>query len=155
MTYEEVINGHMYFPMINGADEGNIVLPFLYLLLAITRQNWIEHEIFGIISLGKIIGLGLICFGFFCTYTTVQHIKKDNPDYVKYIPIDLSMFFGLILYPLIYIIFRNQFYEANFWIIFVSYSLLFASMTMDLQIQIITLQGFSMNIPNLIFLFLA
>ena len=95
MTYEEYKVGEMHFPPINGTDEGNFVISVMGVILGITGQDFLLIEISSSwgLTIGKLIGLGLVFGGFSTIYNLFLHTyqKKGFKEMLK-IPIDTFLF---------------------------------------------------------------
>ena len=139
MTYEEYKLGELHFPIVNATDEGNIILSSFAILCGFIGQNWINYNIFGNFNISKIIGLISIGGGISCVYNLFNHTykKKGMKETLKII-LDWFYFYMVMALPIIYVIYFINFYELYKWSILGCMCLLFARVTMDLQIRIVT-----------------
>lgn len=139
MTYEEYKLGELHFPIVNATDEGNIAFCFIAVLCGFVGQKWINFRIFGNFTLGNFFGLFCVFGGFTCVYNLCNHtLKKKGLREVIKIFLDWIYFYLVLLFPIIYVLFFNSFFVLYKWIIFSCMCLLFARVTMDLQIRIVT-----------------
>ena len=149
MTYEEYKLGEMHFPKINGTDEGNFFIFILGIILGIIGQDSMEYiinEKYNI-TIGKLIGLGVIIGGISCIFNLYLHTYQ-NKGY-KELPkifLDNIPFYNVIIIPLIFISYYLEFYKDNKWIILTNISLLFARITIDIHIKILTSDILTCNI---------
>ena len=153
MTYEEYKLGEMHFPKINGTDEGNFFIFLLGIILGIVGQDYMIYIVIDTynITFGKLIGFGVIIGGVSCIFNLYLHTYQNLG--LKELPkifLDNIPFYNVIIIPLIFISYHLEFYKNNKWIILSNISLLFARLTIDIQIKILTNDKFSCNI---IFLF--
>ena len=139
MTYEEYIIGELHFPVINATDEGNLVVSLFGFFCGIFGQNWLKTKIYFHISFSKIIGIISLLGGISCVYNLFLHTYKQKSlvDCFK-IFLDWIYFYIVLVFPIIVFIFRKRFYINYKGIIFICMCLLFARITMDLQIRIVT-----------------
>lgn len=160
MTLEEYKVGEMHFPMINGTDEGNFFIFLLGIILCLTGQDWLEfviNENYNI-TIGKLMGLGVTLGGISCLFNIFLHTyqKKGSKKMMK-IFLDMLPFYGVIIIPLVYIGIQLDFYKDNKSLVLGNICLLFARITMDIQIKILTEQPLSCNImfnfTNISFIF--
>ena len=80
MTYEEYKLGEMHFPKINGTDEGNFFIFILGIILGIIGQDSMEYiinEKYNI-TIGKLIGLGVIIGGISCIFNLYLHTYQNK-----------------------------------------------------------------------------
>ena len=160
MTYEDYKLGEMYFPPINGADEGNFAVFLIGVGCGIFGQDWIEMIPFtkySNLSLGKIIG-GIIAIGGLSAWFNLYlHTfkKKGCFENIKNF-FDNMSFYSCIFVPIFFIYYREVFYENTKWIVLINACLLFARVTLDIQIKIATMDSFKCNFmfffSNLIFI---
>ena len=149
MTFEEYKLGEMHFPPINGTDEGNFFIFLLGIFLGIFGQDsmtYIISEKYNI-TLGKLMGLGVIIGGFSCVFNLYLHTYKIKgcKETLKIIIENIS-FYGVIIIPILFIKYHLDFYKDNKWIIITNICLLFARITIDIQIKILTSDILTCNI---------
>ena len=160
MTYEDYKLGEMYFPPINGADEGNFAVVLIGIGSGIFGQDWAKFVIFSNkfpnLTIGRIIG-GVIALGgllawfnlYFHTYK-----RKECLENVKNF-FDNMSFYSCIIVPIIYIYYKKIFYENSKWLVISNACLIFARVTLDIQIKIATMDSVKCNFmfifSNLIF----
>ena len=160
MTLEEYKLGEMHFPAINGTDEGNFFIFLIGIVLGITGQNWLEFVINekNNITIGKLMGLGVTLGGVSCVFNIFLHTfqQKGFKNMMK-IFLDVLPFYGVIIIPLVYIGLQLDFYKDNKMYVLTNICLLFARITIDIQIKILTMQSLSCNImfnfTNISFIF--
>ena len=149
MTYEEYKLGEMHFPKINGTDEGNFFIFLLGIILGFIGQDWMEYiinEKYNI-TIGKLMGLGVVLGGISCVFNLYLHIYKNKG--AKELPkifLDNIPFYGVVIIPLMFISLHLEFYKDNKWIILSNICLLFARITIDIQIKILTTEVLTCNI---------
>ena len=149
MTYEEYKLGEMHFPKINGTDEGNFLVFLIGVLLSIIGQDLMEfclYEKYNF-TIGKLIGFVIVIGGISCIFNLYLHTyqKKGIKELPK-IFLDNIPFYAIIIVPLIYISYHFEFYKDNKWIILSNISLLFARITIDIQVKILTNDILTCNI---------
>ena len=149
MTFEEYKLGEMHFPIINGTDEGNFSIFLLGICLGIFGQDSMEYvlnENYNI-TVGKLIGLLVILGGFSCVFNLYLHTYQRNGcKEASKIIIENLPFYGVVLIPLLYITFYLEFYKDNKWIIIGNICLLFARITIDIQVKTLTADLLKCNI---------
>ena len=149
MTYEDYKIGEMYFPPINGADEGNFVVFLIGIGCGFFGQDWLNFIIFpkfSTLTLGKIIGGIITLGGLMAWFNLYLHTfkKKGCLENVKNF-FDNMSFYCCIFVPIIYIYYKNTFYINSKWILIVNSCLIFARVTIDIQIKIATMDSFKCN----------
>ena len=149
MTYEEYKLGEMHFPKINGTDEGNFFIFLLGIILGIIGQEYMEYIINDKynITIGKLIGFGVILGGISCIFNLYLHTYQNKG--IKELPkifLDNISFYNIIIIPLLFISYNLEFYLENKWILLFNISLLFARITIDIQIKILTNDILTCNI---------
>ena len=158
MTYEDYKIGEMYFPMINGADEGNFVVALIGLFCGIFGQGWILFvpiSKFGSLTMGKIFALVIIISSFGTIFNLYYHTyqKKDCKENIRNF-FDIFAFYGVLFIPIIYAYVREEFWLNSKWVVILNTCFLFARLTIDLQIKTVTMDIFKCNVmfilPNLI-----
>ena len=149
MTYEEYKLGEMHFPPINGTDEGNFFIFLLGVFLSIVGHDPITYVISAkfSITVGKLIALFVVLGGFSTVFNLYMHTykKKGAKETAKNF-LDNIPFYGVVIIPLLYIKFHLEFYQNYKWIILVNACLIFARVTIDTQIKILTNDELSCNI---------
>ena len=149
MTFEEYKLGEMHFPPINGTDEGNFFIFLLGIFLGIFGQDSMEYIINKKynITLGKLIGFGVIIGGFSCVFNLYLHTYKNKGcKEASKIIIENMSFYGVVIIPILFIKYHLDFYKDNKWIIITNICLLFARITIDIQIKILTSDILTCNI---------
>ena len=159
MTYEEYKIGEMHFPPINGTDEGNFFIFLLGVFLSLAGQdymNYIVSEKYNL-TVGKLIGLFVLLGGFSCVFNLYLHTykKKGAKELIKNF-LDGLPFYAVVIVPILYIKFHLEFYLENKWVVLTNACLLFARLTIDIQIKILTTDVLTCNImtifTNLVFI---
>jgi ethanolaminephosphotransferase len=162
MTYEDYKLGEMHFPAVNGVDEGNFSIFVLGVLCGIYSQDWLKRPInlffFKLNLTYSNLGSLVIFFGgLFAWFNLYYHTfnKKGCLENFKTF-FDNMSFYSCIFVPYFYIYEKKIFYQLSKWILFLNTSLIFARVTMDLQIKIATMDSFKCNImfvfSNLIYI---
>ena len=160
MTYEDYKLGEMYFPIINGTDEGNLVIFILGVCCGIFGQDFLFHPIISkySITLDKIIEIGIVLGGFSCMFNLYLHTyKKKGFKELMIIFLDNVPFYSVLIIPIYYIIFKTDFYINYKWLIIANSCLIFARITLDIQIKILTMDTIGCNymvfFSNIIYIF--
>jgi ethanolaminephosphotransferase len=149
MTFEDYKIGEMVFPMINGADEGNFVVFIIGVLCGIFGQGWILYvpiSRFESLTIGKIFALVIVIGSFgtiFNLYYNTYKKKNCNENFRNFM--DNLAFYNVLLIPIIYSYTREEFWLNFKWIVILNTSLLFARVTLDVQIKIATMDTFRCN----------
>jgi len=91
---------------------------------------------------GKLLALGVAIGGLSCVFNLYIHTyqQKGCKEATKII-LDSLPFYGVIFLPLLYIQWYLEFYKDNKWIILGNIYLLFARITIDIQVKILTQDG--------------
>ena len=149
MTYEDYKIGEMYFPPINGADEGNFAVFLIGVACGIFGQNFLKISFiqnYPKLTLGKIIG-GVIAFaGFTCVINLYIHTYKKKGCFENFRNFyDNMSFYSCIFIPLIYVYYKKEFYYNSKWILIINACLIFARITLDIQIKMATIDTFKCN----------
>jgi len=149
MTYENYKIGEMYFPPINGADEGNFSVFLIGVACGIFGQNFLKISFiqnYPKLTLGKIIG-GVIAFGGFTSVINLYiHTYKKKGCFGNFRNFyDNMSFYSCIVIPLIYIYYKKEFYYKSKWILIINACLIFARVTLDIQIKMATIDTFKCN----------
>ena len=149
MTYEEYKIGEMHFPAINGTDEGNFFVFLLGVFLAFAGQDCMAYVISEkyAFTVGKLIGIIVLLGGLSCVFNLYLHTyqKKGAKEMIKNF-LDGIPFYSVIIVPMLFIKFHLEFYMENKWIILVNACLIFARVTIDIQIKILTADNLTCNI---------
>ena len=149
MTYEDYKLGEMYFPPINGADEGNFAVFLIGVGCGIFGQDWILYVLFPKypnLTIGKIIGGIIFAGGALAWLNLYIHTfkKKGCLENIKNF-FDNMSFYGCIFVPLVYIYWKTDFYLSKKWMVIANCCLIFARVTLDTQIKIATMDSFKCN----------
>ena len=148
MTYEEYKLGAMTFPPINGADEGNAFIFLLGVFLSIVGQDPMTYPIsfFFSITFGQLIGFVVLLGGFSCVFNLYLHTykKKGYKEALKNF-LDNIPFYAVVIVPTLFIEYNLEFYINHKWIILCNACLIFARITLDIQIKILTLDTLACN----------
>ena len=139
MTYEEYIIGELHFPVINATDEGNLAVSLFGICCGIFGQNWLSYKINYWINVGDLIGILSFFGGVSCVYNLIIHTyqRKSLVDCFKII-FDWFYFYFVMIFPIFFIVLKKNFFINNKGIVLICMCLLFARITMDLQIRIVT-----------------
>lgn len=150
MTFEDYKIGEMVFPMINGSDEGNFAIFIIGVLCGIFGQGWILYvpiSKFEYLTIGKIfalvIDIGALGTIFNLYYNTYK--KRGCKENLRNF-LDNLAFYNVLLIPIIYSYTREEFWLNFKWIVILNTTLLFARVTLDVQIKIATMDTFRCNI---------
>ena len=150
MTYEDYKIGEMAYPMINGVDEGNFAVFIIGVICGFFGQDWVLYtpiEKYDFITIGRIFSSVIIIGSFFTIYNLYIHTyqKKDCTECIKNF-FDCMSFYNCLIIPVIYIYYKNDFWLNYKWIVIINSCLLFARITLDIQIKIATMDVFKCNI---------
>ena len=153
MTFEEYKLEEVHFPPINGSDEGNFFIFLLGVFLSYFGQDYMLRKVYEDYSMtvGQLIGIGVVIGGCLCTFFLYLYTydKKGGWDMAK-IALDNIPFYSSIFVPLLYIAFNLDFYKENNWIVLLNASLIFARVTIDMQIKILTMEFLTCNVMFMI-----
>ena len=149
MTYEDYKIGEMAFPMINGVDEGNFSVFVIGVCCGIFGQDWILYSPFSkfeSLTIGKIFALVIVVGGFSTIFNLYLHTfqKRGCSENVKNF-FDSLGFYNSLLIPIFYAYYKENFWLYAKWIVILNASLLFARITIDIQIKIATMDSFKCN----------
>lgn len=140
MTYEELKIGELHFAIINAADEGNILLSSFAMLCGFIGNAWLGTILFRTVTLGGIFGLIAVIGGFSCMYTTLRNIyRKEGMKGIMWLCVDWATFYMVLFFPMICVVFCEGFYVAYKGFIIMVVCCLFARITMNMQITIVTM----------------
>ena len=149
MTYEDYKIGEMYFPAINGADEGNFGIFLLGFIDGIIGQNWVNVIIYEKlnITIGQYIGIIICIGGIFSIFNLYLHTyqKKNLQEMFKNF-LDNMTFYCVVIVPIIYIYYKSDFYRNYMWIILINSCLIFARVTIDTEIKTVTIDVLGCNL---------
>ena len=160
MTFEDYKIGEMYFPPINGADEGNFAIFLIGVACGILGQNFLKVSFisnYPRVTVGRIIA-GIIAFGGFTAVINLNihtYKKKGCLENIRNFYDNMS-FYSCIAVPLFYIYYKKEFYYNTKWILIVNACLIFARVTLDIQIKMATIDTYKCNFmfffSNIIFI---
>ena len=160
MTYEEYKIGEMHFPQINGTDEGNFSIFLLGIYCSIFGQNNMKYIVNddNSITVTHIISVGVVLGGLSTVLNLFLYIyQKKGLKEASKIFLDITPLYAVIFVPLLFILFHIEFYKDHKWIILANACLIFARITLDIQIKIITLDILTYNFmyifSNIAFIF--
>ena len=172
MTYENYKIGEIYFPPINWVDEGNFAMFIIGLSCGIVGQDWLHNSLYSLnfgrdtilsklsfynLPFGNMIGkiitiIGIITWSILYLHT---YQKKGCIENIKTFFDNIS-FYSCIFVPVIYVYCKEIFYFLSKWILIINSCLIFARITLDLQIKIITMDAYKCNFifvfSNIIFI---
>ena len=148
-TYENYKIGEIYFPAINSADEGNFAVFILGVLNGIIGQGWLSIILNWKwnISVGQFIGIIISIGGFLSIFILYFHTynKKGILEMFKNF-LDNMNFYAVVIIPIMYIIYINEFNRNYKWIILINSCLIFARVTIDIEIKITTMDELKCNL---------
>ena len=149
MTYEEYKLGSMHFPKINGADEGNFFVFLLGIFLSIFSQDYMTYVIYEkySITVGKLISLIIVLGGLSCVFSLYLHTfqKKGCKETAKNF-LDNIPFYVVLIVPPLFIEFHLDFYKNYKWLVICNACLIFARVTLDMQVKILTMDTLKCNV---------
>ena len=148
-TYEDYKIGEMYFPAINGADEGNFGVFVLGVVNGVIGQSWLSIVLNWKwnISVGQFIGILICVGGFFSVINLYVHTyKKKGVQEICKNFLDNMTFYAVVIVPILYIYYQSEFYRNNKWIILINSCLIFARVTIDTEIKSVTIDEFKCNL---------
>jgi len=160
MTYEDYKLGEMHFPPINGTDEGNFFVFLFGVACGLFGQDFVRYIVIEkySITVGSIVCIGVAIGGISCIYNLYLHTyqKKGLAEAGKNF-LDNLPFYSVVIVPMIYILYWLEFYLNYNWLILCCSSLLFARITIDIQIKILTMDNLGCNFmilfSNIAFIF--
>ena len=161
MTYENYKIGQIYFPIINWVDEGNFAIFIIGVVCGFTGQDWLDNSLkkigigkdtflsrfdFYRLQFGNMIGKLITIFGIITWVILYYHTyqKKGCLENVKTFFDNIS-FYSCIFVPIFYIYYKEIFYYLSKWILIINSCLIFARVTLDLQIKIVTMDAYKCN----------
>jgi ethanolaminephosphotransferase len=145
-VYEEYVINHMHLGMINGADEGNMIVAVASLLSCIfSPQMWniqvlsfpISDCMLAFITLGSIQNI------FQCISSLYSHTKSFNKLFVFLI--DSFNYILCTLVPIIALYFDNATYIKNTSMLMAIYSITFARIIIEMQVNQVASRKYSVN----------
>ncbi len=145
MTFEDYKLGEMHFPAINGADEGNFAVFLLGVGIGISGQEWLRMSVwekYEFLTWGKLIGLGIALGAVPAVFNLYWHTfqKRGCSDMCRIFYENLNFYIVPVL-PVVYIYYREEFWINCKWIVLVCVCLLFARITIDVQVKIATMDA--------------
>ena len=149
VTYEDYKIGEMYFPPINGADEGNFAVFVLGVSNGIIGQNWLctVINLKYNITVGQYIGIAVCIGGLLSVFNLYLHTyKKIGVQEMFKNCLDNMTFYSVVVMPIIYIFYKGEFYRNYKWIILINSCLIFARVTIDTEIKIATIDALGCNL---------
>ena len=160
MTYEEYRLGEMHFPPINGTDEGNLFVFLFGICCGLFGQDFLSYTISEkySINIGRVVQLGVVIGGISCVFNLYMHTyKKKGFKETAKIFLDNCPFYSVVVIPIYYIVFKLDFYNEYKWLIICNSCLIFARVTIDIQIKILTMDSLSCNfmifLSNIFYIF--
>ena len=160
MTFEEYKLGEMHFPPINGSDEGNLFIFLFGVYCGIFGQKFLSYVLIEkySINVGKIIQLGVVIGGISCVFNLYLHTyKKKGLKEASKNCLDNCPFYSVVIIPIFYILFKLDFYLDYKWLILSHSCILFARVTIDIQVKILTMGTLGCNfiilISNIVYIF--
>jgi len=151
ITYRQYYLDDLYFGFINAADEGNLVIVILSFFGFIFGGKFYLIEIFGI-TIGKWIAFFTFIMAIFSAFISSFYniySKKGINDIIIAFK-DLITFYHVLIYPYLFNMFNKNFYYDYFTLIMILISLLFATQTIDLQINIVINKKLKYSISSII-----
>ena len=148
MNYEEYKLGEMHFPSINATDEGNLFVSLFGIACGIFSQDFLYYTLIEkySITVGKIVQIGVILGGVSCVFNLYLHTyKKKGFKEMTKIFLDNVPIYSVLMIPIYYIAFKLDFYIDYKWLIICNSCILFARITIDIQIKILTLDNIDCN----------
>ena len=150
MTYEDYKIGEMVFPMINGADEGNFAVSVIGICCGMFGQDWVSFvplKQYEFLTIGKIFALVIFLGGLSTIFNLYLHTfqsKGCTENFKNFF--DCMSFYNSLLIPIIYIYYKENFWLNAKWIVILNSCLLFARVTLDVQIKIVTMDSFKCSL---------
>lgn len=144
-THEGFVLGELHFSILNGADEGNLVVatgPIISWLFGNdiwTVQITILSQIITI-NVGQTIITLIFISSFLCAIESLAriYIKKGLRRLMYALTKEWLMFYNIIVVPVCYYYFSYAFYRQYFWLIMICISCLFVRLVIDMQIRLCT-----------------
>ena len=99
------------------------------------------------LTLGQLFGLIVTLGGFSCVYNTFLHVYQHHGfKRTAMILLDWIVFYNVVLYPSILVSLKPKFFIEHGWLVYVISCLLFARVTMDVQVRIVTMDQLKCNV---------
>lgn len=137
-TYQEYIFGELLLPPINGANEGNLAIVFFSFCGFVFGGGIYRIKIL-FWRLGQWIAIGM--FGMAIWTTGIQTIRKiineKGKDIIYTVLIDWIDIILCIIIPFLLCIFNNDIYSFFYNLITLQMSLMYARLTLEIQMAII------------------
>ena len=137
-TYQEYIFGELLLPPINGANEGNLAIVFFSFCGFVFGGGIYRIKIL-FWRLGQWIAIGM--FGMAIWTTGIQTIRKiineKGKDIINTLLIDWIDIILCIIIPFLLCIFNNDIYSFFYNLITLQMSLMYARLTLEIQMAII------------------
>jgi len=126
----------------------------------IFRQDFLSYAIIEkySINVGRVIQLGVIIDGISCVCNLYIHTyKKKGLKETAKIFFDNCPFYSVDIIPIYYIVYKLDFYTNYKWLVICNSCLIFARITIETQIKILTMDSLSCNfmifLSNMIYIF--
>lgn len=145
LTYEEYVLQELHLGLFNGADEGNLIVAVGALVGGIFPEIY-TNEIW-ILTVGEWCALLTLLGTVHCIVMSLFNIffSKGMMGIVR-AALDWLPFYTVIITPMVISNTRDVFFADYFWLVMLTVSLLFARLTMDLQVRIVTKQRIGVSI---------
>ena len=145
LTYEEYVLNELHLGMFNGPDEGNVIVAVGALVAAIFPEIY-TNEIW-ILTVGEWCALLTLLGTIHCIVMSLFNIffSKGMMAIIR-AGLDSLPFYTVILTPIVISNTRDVLFADYFWLIMLTVSLLFARLTMDLQVRIVTKQRIGISL---------
>lgn len=139
LTYEEYILHELHLGVFNGPDEGNLIVAIGALVGGLFPEIYV-NEIW-ILTIGEWCALLTLLGSIHCVVMSLFNIFfAKGIVAVLRAGLDWLFFYAVILTPIIVSTAHDIFFADYLWLVMLCVSLLFARITMDLQIRIVTKQ---------------
>lgn len=149
LTYEEYLLHELHLGGFNGPDEGNVMVAIGALVGGLFPHCY-EWKIMGL-SIGKWVALGTAGLTINVIMTSLINIYKGK-GYKGIVRLffDWVSFYSVILVPVLLSLFNSDFYKKYYMMIMIAATLIYARITIDLQIKIVTNQEIENNLTIII-----
>ena len=149
LTYEEYLLHELHLGGFNGPDEGNVMVAMGALVGGVFPHCY-EWKIMRL-SVGKWVALGTAGLTINVIMTSLINIYRSKGyKGIIHLLFDWVSFYSVILVPVMLSIFSSDFYKEYYMMIMIAATLVYARITIDLQIKIVTSQEIENNFTIII-----
>jgi ethanolaminephosphotransferase len=154
-NYEEYKTGKMILGVVNGPDDGNIVVCLVAIFAYFFGPEKFHMVIFGV-KIANFFVFG-VCFGtFICTIESIRNITRGKNFFeeMKILFVDSFWFFNALLLPLFTYLIDSKYYFNNIWTFLILMTVIFLRIGIEILINIVCVRkmrsNYSINISILL-----